>query len=67
MEQQPKQPDKLDLLKATAINAAMVEILKENRAELLRRAVEKLRAFGITVKESEISGEAAAAGVTPEK
>ncbi len=52
--QAPRQPSPLQIAKAMAVSAAMVEILKENQKDLVKRAADKLRAMGITVTEKEI-------------
>jgi hypothetical protein len=42
------------VLKASAVQAAMFEIIQENRSELIRRARAKLKAFGIEVPDEEL-------------
>lgn len=44
----------LRIAKANAINAAMVEILKENKPALIARIKEKLSVHGITVADSDL-------------
>lgn len=46
---------RLKVLKATAVQQAVAEVLNEQRQEVIRRAAAKLRALGVTVTESEIS------------
>ena len=45
---------RLKVLKATAVQQAVAEVLNEQRQEVIRRAAAKLRALGVTVTENEI-------------
>lgn len=45
---------KLDMMKITAVKQAMFEVVGEQRSEIIKRAIAKLSAMGITVKESDI-------------
>lgn len=59
MEQQTeKELEKLEhgiqILKSVAIRKAMLEVVAENRAEIVKRAAAKLKADGIDVKEEEL-------------
>ena len=46
--------EKVRILKSTAVNQAMVEVIQENRAEIIRRASVKLKSLGIEVSEDEL-------------
>lgn len=43
----------IEMLRATAVRAAMVEVVGENRAEIVRRARAKLVAMGVPVEQAE--------------
>lgn len=45
---------RLKVLKATAVNQAMFEVVQEQRGEIVRRARAKLLALGIEVAENEV-------------
>lgn len=44
----------IQVLKSIAIRKAMVEVIAENQAEIVKRAAAKLKADGIDVKEEEL-------------
>lgn len=48
---------KINMLKATAVKQAMIELIGENREEIIRRAHAKLVAMGIEVKESDLGAQ----------
>lgn len=48
---------KLQIMKAQAVRQATVEVLGENRAEILKRARAKLTAMGVAVEESELGAQ----------
>ncbi len=41
-------------IQASALRQACIEVLQENRAEILKRAKAKLVALGVTIKEDEL-------------
>lgn len=45
---------KLNVLKATAIRQAMIEVVGEARPEIIRRARAKLVAMGVTLSDEEV-------------
>lgn len=42
------------VLRASAVQIALGEIIQENRAEIIKRAAAKLKAYGIEVTEEDI-------------
>lgn len=42
------------VLRASAVQIALGEIIQENRAEIIRRAAAKLKSYGIEVSEEDI-------------
>lgn len=45
---------RIQILKATAVRQAMVEVVGEYRTEIIKRAMAKLTAMGVAVEESEL-------------
>lgn len=45
------------IAKQQAVREAMVEVLNEQRAEIIRRAAAQLRAIGIEVEEAELGAQ----------
>lgn len=45
---------KLALFKATAVRQVLIELISENRAEIIARAKAKLVAMGVSVEDKEI-------------
>lgn len=55
MSQEQKDFLNRELLKARAIRESMIEVLKENQAEVLKRCITKLKAAGLTITELELT------------
>ncbi len=51
---QPEHSEKISFLKATAVRQAMFEVVGEHRTEIVKRAVAKLRAQGVSVTEADM-------------
>ena len=54
MEVLTEEQKKLHVLKAQAVRQALIEVLGENRAEIIKRAHAKLTAMGVEVTEGEL-------------
>jgi hypothetical protein len=59
-EQQETRPElsPAQVMRAHALQAAMLEVLKENQPEIIRRARAKLAGMGIVVKDDDDGGAA---------
>lgn len=51
-----EQLKKLLILKEEAVRQAMFEVVGENRAEIVKRAMAKLAAMGVTVTDVDLGG-----------
>lgn len=52
-EKKPE-PTNVHVMKAAAIQQAMMEVLKEQRTEIVRRARLKLKTLGINISEQDV-------------
>lgn len=57
MDNMTDEQKKLHLMKAQAVRQALIEVLSENRVEIMKRAAAKLTAMGIEVQASEIDAQ----------
>lgn len=57
MEQQDDTNKKIMVLKATAVRQAMIEVMGEQREEIIKRAAAKLVAMGITVEAKDLDAQ----------
>lgn len=64
MTQQPMDP-KTEILKSQAVRQAMVEIVGEQREEILKRARAKLVAMGVELSDEDALSAIPAAGPAP--
>lgn len=57
METSTEEQKKVHVLKATAVRQAMVEVLSEQREEILKRAAAKLVAMGVKVEAEDLDAQ----------
>lgn len=54
MNQEQNKPTDIQILKTRAVRQAMIEVIAEQRAEIIKRAAAKLAAMGVTISPDEL-------------